>query len=375
MGWHRGYWGGWHINHRGGFWVLVCLGWFWGLATAGVALAQEEVLGALEQALENFVAENFEAAESAERQAEQKALIERALIATDGATGWETPQRRRASKILLNLGTQALADGFYSHSERLLLRAQSLIPVGNAGLRQDAKTRAGLFTAFGKLYLARQDWAQAEFWLAQAEDQIKEAGFADEVASNVYAYEVAFWQGRVLLGRAQEAEAEVARDLAGQAVAKLRALYQDTEEKLRQESLDSVVNHLRLLQIRNALAEASAVLGRLQEQAGEDSAKALAEAQSLWNATLREATEKEQVPPRPASRRPRRFGGNGFDPWATARCPRRHRPRPIFARTRNTGLASPSPYLGFARAGAFGVAGFYGCCPRFYPCRTAVVAP
>ena len=199
-------------------------------------------------------------------------------------------------------------------SEQLLLRARAILPEDEESLREDAKTRAQIFVAFGKLHLQRHDWQQARFWLAQAGRHVQEAGEQKAVVPHPLAYEIAYNQALVRLRQAEALEKNLTPETTAQGLAQarealvaFRALYEKKKDEKEidaketavgeMETLFAVAQARQVLEVRDATAQAAALLARLQEQAGEESGQAAQQAQSLWNQTLQQAADGTEVPP------------------------------------------------------------------------------
>ena len=304
-------------------WGLCCLSFFI-LALPQATKAQDANLSALASELDALAKAQGVRVLSAPETLALDSLVEKALAISDQSEAWQAPARRRAVALLYGLSTETLRRGDDLRSEQLLLRARAILPEDEESLREDAKTRAQIFVAFGKLHLQRHDWQQARFWLAQAGGHVQEAGEQKAVVPHPLAYEIAYNQALVRLRQAEALEKNLTPETSAQglvqareALVAFRALYKkekDEKEKDQKEKDDkeidaketavgemetlfAVAQARQVLEVRDATAQAAALLARLQEQAGEESGQAAQQAQSLWNQTLQQAADGTEVPP------------------------------------------------------------------------------
>ncbi len=299
-------------------WGLCCLSFFI-LALPQATKAQDANLSALASELDALAKAQGVRVLSAPETLALDSLVEKALAISDKSEAWQAPARRRAVALLYGLSTETLRRGDDLRSEQLLLRARAILPEDEESLREDAKTRAQIFVAFGKLHLQRNDWQQARFWLAQAERQAQEAGEQKAVVPHPLAYEIAYNQALVRLRQAEALEKNLTPETTAQGLAQarealvaFRALYEKKKDEKKKdekeidaketaagemETLFAVAQARQVLEVRDATAQAAALLARLQEQAGEESGQAAQQAQSLWNQTLQQAADGTEVPP------------------------------------------------------------------------------
>ena len=299
-------------------WGLCCLSFFI-LALPQATKAQDANLSALASELDALAKAQGVRVLSAPETLALDSLVEKALAISDKSEAWQAPARRRAVALLYGLSTETLRRGDDLRSEQLLLRARAILPEDEESLREDAKTRAQIFVAFGKLHLQRHDWQQARFWLAQAARHVQEAGEQEAVVPHPLAYEIAYNQALVRLRQAEALEKNLTPETTAQGLAQarealvaFRALYEKEKDEKEidakeidsketavgeMETLFAVAQARQVLEVRDATAQAAALLARLQEQAGEESRQAAQQAQSLWNQTLQQAADGTEVPP------------------------------------------------------------------------------
>ena len=299
-------------------WGLCCLSFFI-LALPQATKAQDANLSALASELDALAKAQGVRVLSAPETLALDSLVEKALAISDKSEAWQAPARRCAVALLYGLSTETLRRGDDLRSEQLLLRARAILPEDEESLREDAKTRAQIFVAFGKLHLQRHDWQQARFWLAQATRHVQEAGEQKAIVPRPLAYEIAYNQALVRLRQAEALEKNLTPETTAQGLAQarealvaFRALYKKEKDEKKKdekeidaketavgemETLFAVAQARQVLEVRDATAQAAALLARLQEQAGEESGQAAQQAQSLWNQTLQQAADGTEVPP------------------------------------------------------------------------------
>ena len=196
-----------------------------------------------------------------------------------------------------------------------LLRARAILPEDERVVARRCKNSCANFCRFRQASSTAARLATSPLLVGTGRAaRPKKRANKKAVVPHPLAYEIAYNQALVRLRQAEALEKNLTPETTAQGLAQarealvaFRALYEKKKDEKEidaketavgeMETLFAVAQARQVLEVRDATAQAAALLARLQEQAGEESGQAAQQAQSLWNQTLQQAADGTEVPP------------------------------------------------------------------------------